>query len=113
MNIEFCANKMQFAGSFAFLLSFEEKCCWKSTKAYGDYTSTCEYWFQCYKKNDFDTEDKERPGQPKFEDEKVLLDQDLNQTQELAESLNVVIDQRFWTFEGYWNDSKEIGCRMS
>jgi len=66
------------------------------SEAYGDYTpsiSTCEYWFRRYKKGDFDTEDKERPGQPKkFEDEKVeaLLDQDPSQTQEeLAESLNV------------------------
>ena len=84
----------------------------KLSKAYGNYTSTCEYWFQCYKKSDFDTEDKERPGQPKFEDEKVLLDQDLSQTQELAESLNVD-RSTILTFEGYWNDSKEIGCRMS
>ena len=65
-------------------------------EAYGDYTpsiSTCEYWFRCYKKGDFDTEDKECPGQPKkFEDEEieVLLDQDLSQTQaELAEFLNI------------------------
>ena len=31
--VEFCANKTQFAGIFAFLLPFEEKCCWKSTNA--------------------------------------------------------------------------------
>ena len=58
--------------------------------------SICEYCFRRYKKGDFDTKDKERPGQPKkFEDEEVegLLDlilQDLSQTQEeLAELLNV------------------------
>ena len=63
---------------------------------YSDYTpsiSTCEYWFRRYKKDNFDTKDKERSGQPKkFEDEKMeaLLDQDLNQTQEeFVESLNV------------------------
>jgi len=33
--IEFCVNKMQFAGSFAFLLPFEEKWCWKSINAFG------------------------------------------------------------------------------
>lgn len=66
------------------------------SEAYDDYTSsisTCEYWFRRYKKGDFDTEDKKRPGQPKkFEDEEMeaLLDQDPSQTQEeLVESLNV------------------------
>jgi [histone H3]-lysine36 N-dimethyltransferase SETMAR len=66
------------------------------SEAYGDYApsiSTCEYWFRRYKKGDFDTEDKERPGQPKkFGDEELeaLLDQDPSQTQEeLAESLIV------------------------
>ncbi|XP_018404587.1 PREDICTED: tyrosine-protein kinase receptor torso-like [Cyphomyrmex costatus] len=53
---------------------------------------TCEYWFRRYKKGNFDTEDKERPGQSKkFEDKEVeaLLDEDPSQTQELAKSLNV------------------------
>ena len=65
------------------------------SEAYGDYTpsiSTCKYWFRHYKKGDFNTEDKERPGQSKkFGDEELeaLLDQDPTQTQEeLAESLN-------------------------
>jgi len=60
------------------------------SEAYDDYIpsiSTCEYWFRCYKKDNFDTD------QPKkFEHEKMeaLLNQDPNQTQEeLAESLNV------------------------
>jgi len=50
------------------------------SEAYGDYIpsiSTNEYWFRCYKKSDFNTEDKERPDQPKkFEDEEIeaLLD---------------------------------------
>jgi len=66
------------------------------TEAYGDYApsiSTCEYWFRRFKSGDFDTEDKERPGQPKkFEDEELeaLLDEDPCQTlQELSESLGV------------------------
>ena len=34
--------------------------------------STYEYWFRRYKKDDFNTEDKECLGQPKkFEDEEV------------------------------------------
>ena len=49
--------------------------------------------FDVIKKGDFDTKDKEHPGQPKkFENEKVkaLFGQDPSQTQEeLAESLNV------------------------
>jgi len=65
-------------------------------ETYGDYTpsiKTCEYWFRRFKSGNFDTEDKERPGQPKkFEDKdlEALLDEDPCQTQEeLAESLNV------------------------
>ena len=52
----------------------------RMSEAYGDYIpsiSTNEYWFRCYKKSDFNTEDKERPDQPKkFEDEEIeaLLD---------------------------------------
>ncbi|XP_076273949.1 uncharacterized protein LOC143204892 isoform X2 [Rhynchophorus ferrugineus] len=37
-------------------------------EAYGEYTpsiKTCEYWFRRFKKGDFDTADKERPGQPR------------------------------------------------
>lgn len=66
------------------------------SEAYGDYApsiSTCEYWFRRFKCGDFDTEDKERPGQPpKFEDEKLeaLLDEDPCQTlKEFASTLNV------------------------
>lgn len=65
-------------------------------EAYGDYApsiSTCEYWFRRFKNGDFDTDDKERPGQPKkFEDEELeaLLNEDSCQTlQELSESLGV------------------------
>lgn len=65
-------------------------------KTYGDHApsiKTCEYWFRRFKSGDFDTDDKERPGQPKkFEDEEleVLLDEDPCQTlQELADSLEV------------------------
>ena len=38
------------------------------SETYSDYTPsilTCEYWFLRYKKDDFDTKDKERPDQPK------------------------------------------------
>ena len=45
---------------------------------------SCE-WFQKFKNDEFDIEDKERNGRPKvYEDEEleVLLDQDLCQTQE-------------------------------
>ena len=45
---------------------------------------SCE-WFQKFKNDEFDIEDKERNGRPKvYEDAelKVLLDQDLSQTQE-------------------------------
>mgnify|MGYP003334104996 CR=1 FL=1 len=65
-------------------------------KTYGEHApsiKSCEYWFRRFRSGDFDTSDKERPGQPKiFEDEelKSLLDQDACQTQdELAKSLNV------------------------
>lgn len=65
-------------------------------EAYGDYApsiSTCENWFRRFKSEDFDLEDKERPGQPKkFEDKEMeaLLDEDQCQTlKELAETLNV------------------------
>lgn len=55
--------------------------------------STCEKWYQRFKSGDFDTEDKERSGQPKkFEDVELeaLLEEDSSQTQEeLAISLNV------------------------
>jgi [histone H3]-lysine36 N-dimethyltransferase SETMAR len=68
------------------------------TEAYENYApsiSTCEYWYRRFKSGDFDTEDKERPGQPKkFEDEELeaLLDEDSCQTlQELSESLGVVV----------------------
>lgn len=63
---------------------------------YGDYTpsiKTCEYWFRRFKSGDFDTIDKDRPGQvKKFEDEELeaLLAEDSCQTQEeLAASLGV------------------------
>lgn len=65
-------------------------------EAYGGHTpsiSTCEYWFRRFKSGDFDTDDKERSGQPKkFEDEELeaLLDEDPCQTlQELSKSLGV------------------------
>jgi len=56
-------------------------------ETYGDYTpsiKTCEYWFRRFKSGNFDTEDKERPDQPKkFEDKdlEALLDEDPCQTQ--------------------------------
>jgi len=62
---------------------------------YGDYTSsisTCEYWFRRYKKDDFDAEDEERPGQPKkFEDEKVetFFDQNARKTCRIIIYINV------------------------
>ena len=65
--------------------------CFYLKKSAADYTSfiSTRKYFRHYKKGDLDTEDKERPGQPKkFEDEDVeaLLDQDPSQTQEeLAE----------------------------
>lgn len=66
------------------------------TEAYPDYAvdiRMCQRWFARFKSGDFDTEDKERPGQPKkFEDEELeaLLDEDSGQTQEeLAKSLGV------------------------
>ena len=66
------------------------------SETYGDHTPSikmCEYWFRRFKSGDFDTEDKERPDQPKkIEDEEFekLLDEDPCQTQdELAESLGV------------------------
>ena len=44
-------------------------------EAYNDYTSSisiCEYWFRRYKEDNFDTEDKECPDQPKkVEDEEI------------------------------------------
>lgn len=46
------------------------------TEAYGDYApsiSTCEYWFRRFKSGNFDTEDKERPGQPKKWDQKGVV----------------------------------------
>lgn len=65
-------------------------------EAYGQHApteKTCERWFARFKSGDFDTEDKERPGQPKkFEDEELeaLLYEDCCQTQEeLALSLGV------------------------
>lgn len=66
------------------------------SEVYGEHTpslKTCEFWFRRYKSGNFDTEDKERPGQAKkFEDEdlEALLSEDSCQTQEeLAESLGV------------------------
>lgn len=45
------------------------------SETYGDHTppiKMCEYWFRRFKSGDFDTEDKERPGQPKkIEDEEL------------------------------------------
>jgi len=65
-------------------------------ETYGDNTpsiKTCEHWFRRFKSGDFDTEDKERTGQPKkFEDKELeaLLDEDPCQTQEeLTEPSNV------------------------
>lgn len=63
-------------------------------EAYGDYApsiSTCEFWFCRFKSGNFDTDDKERSGQPKkFEDEETLLDKDSCQTlQKLSDSLEV------------------------
>jgi len=65
-------------------------------EAYGDNTlseRTCREWFHRFKSNDFDVEDKERPGQPKkFEDTELqsLLNEDDTQTQQqLAEQLGV------------------------
>nr|QRH16694.1 transposase [Mayetiola destructor] len=65
-------------------------------EVYGEHAlakTQCFEWFQRFKSGDFDTEDKERPGQPKkFEDEELeaLLDEDCCQTQEeLAKSLGV------------------------
>ena len=54
---------------------------------------TCREWFQRFKSNDFDVNNKDREGFPKkFEDEEfqVLLDKDSTQTQkQLAASLNI------------------------
>jgi len=68
--VEFCANKTQFAGSFTFLLPFEEKCCWKSTNTVGSLMIIL-HQFQ-HVSTGFDatkkvilTEDKERLGQSK------------------------------------------------
>lgn len=55
--------------------------------------STCEYWFRRFKQSDFNTDDRERSGQPKKVEDgklKTLIDQDPCQTQlRLAKSLNV------------------------
>ena len=80
--------------------------------------STCEKWFQRFKSGDFDTKDKEHPGQAKVgdltvEDEELeaLLDEDSCQTQqELADALGVTqqaISQRLKTMgmiqkQGNW-----------
>jgi len=92
--VEFCANKTQFAGSFAFLLPFKEKCCWKSTNAVGSLwwlysiDFNCEYCFDAIKKVILTR--KTRPTEKVWRESGTLLDQDPNQTQEeLAESLNV------------------------
>lgn len=64
-------------------------------EAYGDDSpsiSTCEYWFRRFKSNDFDTDDKERPGQPKKLDDmelEALIDLDPTATQE---ELAVIFD---------------------
>lgn len=65
-------------------------------EAYGAHAlslSTCKFWIRRFKSGDFDTEDKERSGQPKkLEDAELesLLDEDPCQTQgKLAESLGV------------------------
>ena len=67
-----------------------------SVDAYGKHAlskSTCHEWFQQFKNNDFEVNDKERPEQPKkFEDTELqaLLDEDRCQTQkQLAEILGV------------------------
>lgn len=66
------------------------------TETYPDYSvdvRMCQRWFARFKSGDFDTEDKERPGQEKkFEDEELvtLLNEDSCQSQEeLALSLGV------------------------
>ena len=63
---------------------------------YGDNAPTDKSYrecFRCFKKGDFDVEDKPRSGQPKkFEDKELraLLDEDPTQTQEeLADTLGV------------------------
>lgn len=56
--------------------------------------SQCRKWFQRFKSNDFELNDKERPGKPKkFKDAelKALIDEDPYQSEaKLAEELNVV-----------------------
>jgi len=83
-----------------------------------DYTpsiSTCEYWFRCYKKGDFDgRQETSRPVEKiwrsgrKFEEVEASLNQDSNQKQEeFAKSLNInrsTISRRlkvFWPKQ--WN----------
>lgn len=65
-------------------------------ETYGKYAlskTTCRDWFRHFKSGDFDTEDRERSGNPKkFQNEEfeTMLDEDPSQTQEeLANSLNV------------------------
>lgn len=65
-------------------------------ETYGDHApseTTCRDWYRRFKSGDFDTNDKERPGQPKkFEDLELeaLLNEDSRQTQsELANALGV------------------------
>jgi len=84
---------------------------------YGEHApsnTTCKEWFQRFRKNDFQTEDKERGKPPKkFEDEdlEATLDEDPCQTQsELGATLNVTqpcVSQRLKALglilkQGYW-----------
>lgn len=65
-------------------------------EVYGEHVPderTCQRWFKRFKNGDFNTEDRERSGQPKkFENEKLeaLLNENPHQTlKELADALNV------------------------
>lgn len=55
--------------------------------------TTCRDWFRWFEDNDFDVNDKERPGQPKkFEDEELealLEEYPCKMLKELSEILNV------------------------
>lgn len=92
-------SKVHFRHSLLLLFDLKKSASEAHTtlvEAYGDLAPSypnCRFWFQRFKGNDFDLNDKERPGQPKkFEDEELqaLLDEDNTQTEkQLAAALNV------------------------
>ncbi|VVC25357.1 Hypothetical protein CINCED_3A024439 [Cinara cedri] len=70
----------------------------------------CREWFHKFKNDEYDVEDKERPGPvKKFEDVKLetLLDEDSCRTQrELANLLGVTSASRFSSLKMFRNDPK-------